>query len=103
MRKLEWSEQARTELRGITRHIANENPYAAERVLRRIREAANALLSFQSGRIGRVAGTYEKRVRKTRYILAFDIRHAGGGLEIINILHVIHTSRDWPAGEWPKE
>jgi plasmid stabilization system protein ParE len=55
-----------------------------------------------TGRPGRVTGTYEEvgdgvalhhRLRALRW---------RGDREIVSILRVIHTARDWPNEEWPR-
>jgi plasmid stabilization system protein ParE len=54
-----------------------------------------------TGRPGRVAGTYEKSVTGLRYIIAYALTRRGDR-EIVSILRVIHTARDWPDEEWPR-
>ena len=66
-----------------------------------IREAGKKLGVHSTGRKGRVDGTFEKSVAGLPYIAAYAIETAAGGERIV-ILHVIHTSRDWPVGRWPK-
>ena len=52
------------------------------------------------GRPGRVTGSYEKSVSRLPYIIAYELRTIAGR-ECVVIVRVIHTSRDWPAEEWP--
>lgn len=52
--------RARADDLGIVRHIARENPGAAQRVARRIGQAAAGLAEFATRRVGRVKGTYEE-------------------------------------------
>jgi plasmid stabilization system protein ParE len=82
-------------------HITADNPSAARRVADRIRDTGAALGDRATGRPGRVAGTYEKLVVGLPYIIAYSITNKGGR-EVISILRVIHTARDWPAEEWPE-
>ncbi len=53
-----------------------------------------------TGRPGRVTGTYEKPISRLPYIIAYELRPIGGRESVV-ILHVVHTSRDWPPEEWP--
>lgn len=99
-RSVEWSEGAINDLEVQIDHIAADYPYAAQRVVDQIRKTGNELAGVIMGRRGRVSGTYEKLVTRLPYIIAFAIR-SEGDREVVTILHVIHTSRDWPEGEWP--
>jgi plasmid stabilization system protein ParE len=49
-----------------------------------------------------VAGTYEKSVTGLPYIIAYEIVSRDAG-EIVAILRVIHTARDWPEETWPSD
>lgn len=100
-RPVQWSRDALDDLKAKIVHIAAENPAAARRVADRIRDTGNAVGEMATGRPGRVVGTYEKIVAKLPYIIAYSIAEAGGR-EMISIVRVIHTSRDWPDEEWPK-
>jgi len=81
-------------------HIAADNPAAALRVADRIRDAANLLSELPTGRPGRVRGTYEKVLAPLPFIIAYAIA-TSGGREVVAVLRVIHTSRDWPPNDWP--
>jgi len=61
---------------------------------------ALGLGDMSTGRPGRVAGIYEKSVTGLPYILAYAVTQAGGE-EVVAIVRVIHTSRDWTAERWP--
>jgi toxin ParE1/3/4 len=102
-RRLVWTRGARDEYLSIIRHVADENPGAAERVADRIDRVATALADFATGRAGRVSGTYEKVLADLPYILAYEITALQEGGEVVAILHIIHGARDWPAGQWPQE
>ena len=93
MRRVIWSADARRDYLDILRYIAADNPLAAERVADAIEQAGNGLGEFATGRPGRVTGSYEKSVPRLPYIIAER--------EVIAVLRVIHTSRDWRAEEWP--
>ena len=101
MRPVVWSEEARQDYFNILRFIAADNPFAAEKVVDAIDEAGDGLGHFATGRPGRVAGTYEKLVVGQPYLIAYAIKSRRDG-EAVSVLRVIHTSRDWPAGEWPE-
>lgn len=100
MRPVFWSAEARRDYLDILRHVARDNPAAAERVVDAIERVGNDLGRFATGRPGRVSGTYEKSVPRLPYIVAYAVT-ARGGRETISILRVIHTARDWPTEEWP--
>lgn len=99
MRSVVWSEEARQDYFDILRFIAADNPFAAEKVVDAIEEAGERLGHFATGRPGRVTGTYEKLVVGLPYVIAYSIKSAG---DVLFILRVIHTSRDWPAEAWPE-
>jgi plasmid stabilization system protein ParE len=100
-RPVRWSTEALADLADQLSYIARDNPTAARRVADIIDRTALALGEMPTGRPGRMAGTYEKSVTRLPYILAYVISQAGGE-EILAIVRVIHTSRDWPAAQWPE-
>lgn len=94
-----WSAAALQDFEQTIAFIAAGNPNAARRVARAIDRTACELGTFQTGRRGRVAGSYEKVVPRLPYILAYAIEEAH---RRVVILHVIHGARDWPPGRWPR-
>jgi len=100
MRPVIWSDDARRDYLDIVRYIAEDNPDAAERVVDAIEQTGNELGDFATGRPGRVSGIYEKLVPRLPYILAYALA-LQGGREVVAILRVIHTARDWPEEDWP--
>ncbi len=96
-----WSRHALDDLKGAVSYIARDNPEAARKVALAIREAGHKLGIRSTGRKGRVDGTFEKSVAGLPYIIAYAVETAAEG-EFIVVLHVIHTSRNWPQGRWPK-
>ena len=100
MRRVIWSADARRDYLDILQYIADDNPDAAERVADAIERAGNGLGAVATGRPGRVTGMYEKSVPRLPSILAYELT-SQGGQEVIAVLRVIHTARDWPAEEWP--
>ena len=97
-----WSRDALEDLKQAVGYIAERNPAAARRIGSTIRAAGNELAAIATGRRGRVVGTYEKVVRRTPYILAYEIGPLPDGRESVVILRLIHGARDWREGEWPK-
>ena len=101
MRRVFWSKDARTDLRRIVKYFADKNPPAGLRVVERIEEAARLLWRLDTGAEGRMIGVREKRVRRTRYIIAYATRGLGRKERRIIILRVIHTSQNWTSQAWP--
>jgi plasmid stabilization system protein ParE len=85
----------RTALRNLddeASFIAAENPAAAHLVVARVLEAVAALAEQPGlGRPGRVPGTRELVVLKTRYIVPYRVRR-----DRVEILRVFHSSRRLP-------
>ncbi len=80
------------QLRNIFEFIAADNPMAAYRTVRRIREAI--LLTARmpsSGRAGRVDGTREITVSGTSYLVAYKIVD-----NLIHVLAILHGAQEWP-------
>ena len=96
-----WSRSALDDLKAQVAYIAAENPATAQRVSDSIRAAASALSDIPTGRPGRVTDTYEKSVTRLPYIIAYAISSSPAG-QVIAIIRVIHTARDWPDEQWPK-
>ncbi len=87
-----WTRRALTALDGIAEYIAQDNPSAARRVVRRVQGAVADLGSHPAiGRSGRVAGTRELVVSGTPFIVPYRVRE-----KTLEILAVIHTARQWP-------
>lgn len=99
MRRILWSNGARDDYFQILRHIADDDPDAGERVVRAIEKTGNNLSDFATGHPGRVSGTYEKSVARLPYIIAYALSEDEN---VVTILRVIHTARNWQAEEWPE-
>lgn len=99
-RSVRWSRTALGEIKAQVAWIAQDNPEAARRVAQRLRATGDALADFATGHPGRVAETYEKSVSGLPYVIAYAIDRTGAS-EVIVVLHVIHTARDWREREWP--
>ena len=93
--RVRWLRKALANLDEEAAFIAAEDPAAASLVVRRIMAAVAELTDRPGiGRPGRVPGTRELVVARTRYVIPYRVR---GG--VVEILRVFHTSRRLP-GRW---
>ena len=90
--RLRWLRTALRNLDEEATYIAVDDPKAAQLVVARFLDAV-ALLAEQSGlgRPGRLPGTRELLVPKTRYLVPYRIRG-----DMVEVLRVFHTSRRTP-------
>jgi len=100
-RSVLWSEAALDDFNKSIAYIAKRDPSFARNVHAAISEGVNGLGNSATGRRGRVEGTYEKSVMNFPYIIAYALDQSPDGRERVVILHVIHTARNWPKGQWP--
>jgi plasmid stabilization system protein ParE len=98
MRTVVWTESGRADYFMALAFLADDNPDAADRLADHMDRAARALGRIPTGRPGRVEGTYEKSLPRIRYIMVYSLDGPPG---VVNILRVIHTSREWNPGTWP--
>ncbi len=93
--RVSWVRKALRNLDEEPTYIAADNAAAARLVVDRVLEAV-AKLGAQPGmgRPGRVPGTRELIVAKTRYIVPYRVRG-----DTVEILRVFHTSRR-PPDRW---
>jgi len=92
--RVEWLRQALRNLDDDAACIATDDPAAAHLVVQRVLEAIAQLADQPGlGRPGRVPGTRELVVLRTRYLVPYRVRG-----ESIQILRVFHTSRRLPGG-----
>lgn len=90
--KLLWTRRALVEIDEIFAYVAADSPIAAERLALLIEAKALLLINQPNmGRPGRVDGTREFVVTGTPYILPYRVRDGR-----VEILAVLHTSRQWP-------
>ena len=90
--RLEWLRQALRKLDDEATHIASDDPLAAQLAVDRFLKAVAQLADQPGlGRPGRVPGTRELVVLRTRCIVPYRVRG-----EAIQILRVFHTSRRLP-------
>ena len=90
--RVRWLRKSLRNLDQEATYIASDDAKAARLVVERV-VGAVAMLADQPGlgRPGRVPGTRELIVKKTRYIVPYRVRG-----ETLEILRVFHTSRRLP-------
>ncbi len=90
---IDWSDEALDDLQSISVYISEESPIAAKKALGRIFELVETKLARHPamGRPGRNSGTRELVVAGTSFILPYRVTDG-----VIEIIRVIHSSREWP-------
>jgi toxin ParE1/3/4 len=92
--QIKWLRKALKNLDDEAEYIAQEDPQAARLVVHRVVQAVSLLSDNPAlGHPGRVPGTHELVIPKTRYIVPYRVRPR---LQRIEILRVFHTSRKPP-------
>ena len=90
--RLKWLPTALRNLDSEASYIAADEPAAARLVVQRVLASVGLLVEQPSlGRPGRVPGTRELLVPKTRYIAPYRVRG-----DTVEVLRVFHTSRQPP-------
>jgi plasmid stabilization system protein ParE len=90
--RVRWLRKALRNLDDEATYIATDDAAAARLVVKRVLDAVSSLAEQPGlGRPGRVPGTRELIVAKTRYIVPYRVRG-----ETVEILRVFHTSRRLP-------
>jgi toxin ParE1/3/4 len=91
--QVRWTGPAAQDLEEIALHIQRDNESAAQSVANTLFDAANSLEVFPSrGRIGKIKGTRELVIPGLPYIVVYQIEP-----DTIQILHIYHGARNWPA------
>ncbi len=92
--QVRWLRKALRNLDEEAAYIATDDPEAAKRVVERVLDAV-AMLADQPGlgRPGRLPGTRELIVPRTRYLVPYRVRG-----DIVEGLRVFHSSRRLPGG-----
>ena len=86
--KVRYAPEARAHMAAIAGYIAERNPIAARRVLRRIRETIDRLRHFpQLGHVGRVPDTHEIVVPGLSYIVVYEVDHSRDQVVILGVFH----------------
>ena len=90
--RVRWLQKALRNLDAEASYIAVDDDAAARLVVTRVLATVDMLPDQPSlGRPGRVPGTRERVVRRTRYVVQYRIRG-----ETVEILRVFHASRRLP-------
>ena len=90
--KIKWVRLALNDLDEAVEFIAQDNPKAASRILKRIWAAVQMLADQpDAGRAGRVPGTRELVVSGTPFIIPYRVVE-----NVVQILRVLHGKRRWP-------
>jgi len=90
--QLRWLRTALRNLDEEATFVAADDPEAAQLVVGRILAAVAVLVEQPGiGRPGRVPGTRELVVTKTRYVIPYRVRG-----DVVEVLQVFHTSRRAP-------
>jgi toxin ParE1/3/4 len=91
-----WADAAIADLIALHAHVANDNPAAAEAMIRRIVDLVERQLPQlpESGRPGRVPKTRELVISGSPCVVPYQL--VG---DTIAILRVIHGARRWPEKE----
>ena len=91
--RIRWLRAALRNLDEEASHIAADDPRAARLVVGRVMDAVAQLVEQPGlGRPGRVPGTRELVVLKTRYVVPYRVNG-----ETVEVLRVFHTSRRPPS------
>ncbi len=86
-----WTRRALGNLDDIGEYIAQDDPPAAERTIRRIVEQVSGLAFYpRIGRAGAVGDTRELIISNTPYIAVYRIR------ERVEVLRIRHAAQRWP-------
>jgi plasmid stabilization system protein ParE len=92
--RLEWTANAKQDLREIITHIGADDVSAARRMNGRFRTVARLLAhSPFSGKPGILPGTREFVVHPS-YRLLYRIKG-----ETVSVVALVHTAREWPPAE----
>ncbi len=92
--QIKWLRKALKNLDDEAEYIAQDDPQAARVVVQRIVQTVSLLSDNPSlGRPGRLPGTHELIIPKTRYIVPYRVRPR---LQRIEVLRVFHASRKPP-------
>ena len=90
--KIKWVRLALNDLDEAVEFIAQDNPKAASRILKRIWDAVQMLTDQpDASRAGRVPGTRELVVSGTPFIIPYRVVE-----NTVQILRVLHGKRKWP-------
>jgi len=95
--QIKWLRKALQNLDDEAEYIAKDDPQAAQLVVQRILETVSLLAENPAlGHPGRLPGTHELVIPKTRYIAPYRVRPRQQSIEILRVFHI---SRKQP-GRW---
>ena len=90
--KIIWLKKADQDLEEILDFISIENPAAAKKVYKLLKQKVAFLSELpMMGRSGRVLETWELVITGTPYVVAYTIYE-----KQIHILRILHSAREWP-------
>ncbi len=90
--QVKWVSLALLDVDSIAKYISNDSPDTTKRVLAEIARMVQLLKTQPNlGQPGRVTGTREIHIFGTSYIIPYRVIQ-----DEIQILRVLHTSRQWP-------
>ena len=90
--RVNWLRAALRNLNAEAEYIALDDPRVAQLVVGRVLQAVSMLAEQPGlGRPGRVPGTRELVVKKTRYVVPYRVRG-----DVVEVLRVFHTTRRLP-------
>lgn len=94
--RIVWLARAVADRDAIVAYIARDSPQAALDQGDRIQDSVDRLADNpQTGRRGRHAGTREKVVPRTPYVVVYRLSTSGA----VEVLRVLHGARQWPSVE----
>lgn len=97
--RVRYTVDAQQHIERIRAYIAERSPGAALRIVQRIRDAAMRLTEHPYiGRFGAAPGTHEWVVRRSPYIIVYEVHPADDELVI---LAVFHGAQDRDRGPGP--
>lgn len=95
--QIRWSVEAAEDLERIFEYISQDNPAAAQRIVRDIYERAAGLATFPNlGKAGRVYGTRELPLTPLPFVVVYRVLERADAVEIAN---VIHGAQRWPPSD----
>lgn len=93
MRTAVWSFHALEQYANAVDYLAERNERAATSLALKVRDAMDRLLKRPTGRPGQVAGTFEKIIAGTSYLLVYEL--AGDELRVLRLFHMRQDWRTW--------
>ena len=92
--QIKWLKKALKNLDNEAEYIAKNDPQAAQLIVQRIQHTVSLLANNPAlGHPGRLPGTHELVIPKTRYVVPYRVRPR---LQRIEILRIFHASRKQP-------